>query len=102
MPYIGEKVPWLIIHQLLPLIFVAVYMMTKKKMVIALITCIFLIVMTWHVAFIPADVNEPIVQVQNSEDIRTIDKNYRCVRYRYDRIKGLLAASMVLSRAWLG
>ena len=70
--YIGEKVPWLIIHQLLPMIFVAVYMMTHKKMVIALITCIFLIVMTWHVAFVPADVNEPIVQVQNSEDVRTI------------------------------
>lgn len=72
--YIGEKVPWLIIHQLLPMIFIAVYMMTKKKMVIALITCIFLIVMTWHVAFVPADVNEPIVQVQNSEDVRTILK----------------------------
>jgi len=72
--YIGEKVPWLIIHQLLPLIFVAVYMMTKKKMVIALILCLFLIVMTWHVAFVPADVNEPIVQVQNSEDLRTIIK----------------------------
>jgi len=72
--YIGEKVPWLIIHQLLPMIFVAVYMMTQKKMVIALITCLFLIVMTWHVAFIPADVNEPIVQVQNSEDVRTIMK----------------------------
>jgi len=70
--YIGEKVPWLIIHQLLPMIFVAVYMMTHKKMVIALITCIFLIVMTWHVAFVSADVNEPIVQVQNSEDVRTI------------------------------
>ncbi|MCU0629755.1 MAG: TIGR03663 family protein [Methanoregulaceae archaeon] len=72
--YIGEKVPWLIIHQLLPMIFVAVYMMTQKKMVIALITCVFLIVMTWHVAFVPTDVNEPIVQVQNSEDVRTIMK----------------------------
>jgi len=70
--YIGEKVPWLIIHQLLPMIFVAVYMMTKRKMLIALAVCIFLIVMTWHVAFVPADVNEPIVQVQNSEDVRTI------------------------------
>ncbi len=71
---IGEKVPWLIIHQLLPMIFVAVYMMTKKKMAVALLTCLFLIVMTWHVAFVPADVNEPIVQVQNSEDVRTIIK----------------------------
>lgn len=72
--YIGEKVPWLIIHQLLPMIFVAVYMMTQKKMLIALIACLFLIVMTWHVAFVPTDVNEPIVQVQNSEDVRTIIK----------------------------
>ena len=71
---IGEKVPWLIIHQLLPMIFVAVYMMTKKKTIIALVACVFLIVMTWHVAFVPADINEPIVQVQNSEDVRTILK----------------------------
>ena len=28
--------------------------------------------MTWHVAFIPADINEPIVQVQNSEDLRDV------------------------------
>jgi uncharacterized protein (TIGR03663 family) len=72
--YIGEKVPWLIIHQLMPMIFVAVYLMTPKKTVIALAGCIFLIVMTWHVAFIPADINEPIVQVQNSEDVRLVMK----------------------------
>jgi uncharacterized protein (TIGR03663 family) len=72
--YIGEKVPWLIIHQLIPMIFVAVYLMTPKKTVLALIGCIFLILMTWHVAFVPADVNEPIVQVQNSEDMRTVMK----------------------------
>ncbi|MDP1086597.1 hypothetical protein Q6245_29985, partial [Klebsiella pneumoniae] len=29
--YIGEKVPWLIVHQLLPMILVSVYLMTKKK-----------------------------------------------------------------------
>ena len=28
----------------------------------------------WHVAFIPADINEPIVQVQNSEDMREVMK----------------------------
>jgi len=28
--------------------------------------------MTWHVAFVPADINEPIVQVQNSEDLRMV------------------------------
>jgi uncharacterized protein (TIGR03663 family) len=70
--YIGEKVPWLIIHQLMPMIFVAVYLMTPRKTIVALIGCIFLIVMSWHVAFVPADVNEPIVQVQNSEDMRLV------------------------------
>lgn len=70
--YIGEKVPWLIIHQLIPAIFISVYMMSRKKMVFALAGCVFLILMTWHVAFIPADVNEPIVQVQNSEDLRKV------------------------------
>ncbi|MDD1715736.1 MAG: TIGR03663 family protein, partial [Methanolinea sp.] len=72
--YIGEKVPWLIIHQLLPMIFVGVYLMTPRKTVFALAGCIFLILMTWHVAFVPADINEPIVQVQNSEDMRTVMK----------------------------
>ena len=70
--YIGEKVPWLIIHQLLPAIFVSVYLMSKKKAVFALAGCVFLVLMTWHAAFIPADVNEPIVQVQNSEDMRLV------------------------------
>ncbi|MBT8507006.1 glycosyl transferase [Methanomicrobiaceae archaeon CYW5] len=70
--YIGEKVPWLILHQLLPMIFVAAYMMSSKKAVIAVITSLFLVVMMAHVAFTPADINEPIVQVQNSEDLRTV------------------------------
>jgi uncharacterized protein (TIGR03663 family) len=70
--YIGEKVPWLILHQLLPMIFVAVYAMTTKKAVIAVAASAFLIVMTLHVAFTPADINEPIVQVQNSEDLREV------------------------------
>ena len=72
--YIGEKVPWLIIHQLFPMILVSVYLMTEKKMYVALAGCIFLILMTWHVALVPADINEPIVQVQNSEDMRTVMK----------------------------
>ncbi len=72
--YIGEKVPWLIVHQLLPMILVSVYLMTKKKTFIALAGCVFLIMMTWHVAFVPADINEPIVQVQNSEDMRDVMK----------------------------
>jgi hypothetical protein len=70
--YIGEKVPWLIIHQLLPMILVSVYLMTPRKTLIALAGCLFLIIMTWHVALVPADVNEPIVQVQNSEDMRMV------------------------------
>ncbi|WP_292367176.1 MULTISPECIES: flippase activity-associated protein Agl23 [unclassified Methanoculleus] len=70
--YIGEKVPWLILHQLLPMIFVAVYMMTTKKAVIAVVASIFLVAMTFHVVFTPADINEPIVQVQNSEDLREV------------------------------
>jgi predicted membrane-bound mannosyltransferase len=69
---VGEKVPWLIIPQLLPMCFVAVYKLNWQKMVFAVIGCLFLILMTWHVAFIPADINEPIVQVQNSEDLRDV------------------------------
>ncbi len=70
--YIGEKVPWLILHQLLPMIFVAVYAMTTRKAIIAVAASIFLVAMMFHVAFTPADINEPIVQVQNSEDLREV------------------------------
>ena len=94
--YVGEKVPWLLIHQLLPMCFVAVYKLNWQKTVIALVGCIFLVTMTWHVAFIPADINEPIVQVQNSEDLRAvmhIMDNSKLCGYR---IRGLLAASLVL------
>ncbi len=70
--YVGEKVPWLLIHQLLPMCFVAVYKINWQKTAIALVGCIFLISMTWHIAFIPTDINEPIVQVQNSEDMRQV------------------------------
>ena len=70
--YVGEKVPWLIIAQLLPMTFVATYRLNWQKTAFALAGCVFLIVMTWHVAFIPADINEPIVQVQNSEDLREV------------------------------
>ena len=69
---VGEKVPWLIIPQLLPMCLVAVYKLNWQKMVFAIIGCLFLAVMTWHVAFVPADINEPIVQVQNSEDLREV------------------------------
>ncbi|MDD1673610.1 MAG: TIGR03663 family protein [Methanomicrobiales archaeon] len=70
--YIGEKVPWLIVHQLLPMIFVATYLMTSRKAAFAVISSIFLILVLWHVAFVSADVSEPIVQVQNSEELRTV------------------------------
>ena len=70
--YVGEKVPWLIIAQLLPMCFVATYNLNWQKTAFALAGCIFLIVMTWHVAFVPVDINEPIVQVQNSEEMREV------------------------------
>jgi len=70
--YVGEKVPWLLIPQLLPMCFVAVYKLNWQKIAFALVGCIFLVGMTWHVAFIPVDINEPIVQVQNSEDMREV------------------------------
>ena len=67
---VNEKVPWLIIPQLLPAIFVALYRMTRTKAILAVLSVIFLVLCTWHTSFVPADVNEPIVQVQNSEDLR--------------------------------
>ena len=67
---VNEKVPWLIIPQLLPAVFVAVYRMSNWKTVIAVASVMFLVLATWHTSFVPADVNEPIVQVQNSEDLR--------------------------------
>ena len=70
--WVGEKVPWLIIAQLLPMCFVATYRLNWQKTAFALAGCLFLIVMTWHVAFVPVDINEPIVQVQNSEDLREV------------------------------
>lgn len=70
--YIGEKVPWLLLHQLVPMIFVSVLYIEKWKKWVPLMTSLFLIVMALHVAFTPADINEPIVQVQNSEDLREI------------------------------
>lgn len=70
--YIGEKVPWLILHQLLPMIFVAVYDLSRWKIWFSAAAAVFLIIMAMHVAFTPADVAEPIVQVQNSESLREV------------------------------
>ena len=70
--YIGEKVPWLSLHQLLPMIFVAAFALTYVKKywkIILVISTIILLVITCHVAYTPTDIAEPIVQVQNSEDL---------------------------------
>jgi predicted membrane-bound mannosyltransferase len=67
---VNEKVPWLIIPQLLPAVFVAVYRMTSRKAILAVASIIFLVLCTWHTSFVSVDVNEPIVQVQNSEELR--------------------------------
>ena len=69
---IGEKVPWLIVHQLVPMFFVAAFFMSRKKAILALVLSLFLVVMMVHVVFTPADINEPIVQVQNSEELREL------------------------------
>lgn len=72
--WVGEKVPWLLIHQLFPVILLASYRIEKKKIIAGIITVAFLIGMTVHVCFTPTDINEPIVQVQNSEDMREVMK----------------------------
>lgn len=69
---VGEKVPWLLIHQLFPIILLASYDLTGKKAALGFLACIFLVIMTWHVCLTPVDLNEPIVQVQDSEDLRQV------------------------------
>ncbi len=73
--YVGEKVPWLIIHQLFPMILVAAYNIQSRVKLIAVgVACILLFIMMVHVCYTPSDINEPIVQVQNSEDMRQVMK----------------------------
>ncbi len=70
--YIGEKVPWLSLHQLAPMIFVAAFALTftGKYWKILLVVCaVILFATTCYVAYTPTDIAEPIVQVQNSEDL---------------------------------
>ena len=74
---VNEKVPWLLIHQLLPLIFIASYafqyMSAKKTELVFILCTMYLLLMMVHVAFIPiTDLNEPIVQVHHAEEIRDI------------------------------
>ncbi|HJJ39039.1 MAG TPA: hypothetical protein O0X42_02770, partial [Methanocorpusculum sp.] len=74
--YLGEKVPWLSLHQLLPMILVAAFGLAvlkgKRQKVIAVITIIFLCIVTGATVFVPADIDGPIVQVQNSEELRPL------------------------------
>lgn len=91
--YIGEKVPWLIIQQLLPMCFVASWCLREKRaeerlirhdawkyvtvafLVFSLVVPIYgfgLGYTTYHVQFDRKDISEPIVQVQNSEDLRGV------------------------------
>ena len=74
--YIGEKVPWLSLHQLLPMILVAAFGLAvlkgKRQKVIAVITVVFLCIVTGATVFAPCDINGPIVQVQNSEELRPL------------------------------
>jgi TIGR03663 family protein len=71
--YVGEKVPWLSLHQLLPMVFVAAFGIMsciRFRKVFLVLSVIFLLCMTCYVCYTPADIAEPIVQVQNSENIR--------------------------------
>jgi uncharacterized protein (TIGR03663 family) len=91
--YIGEKVPWLIIQQLLPMCLAATWCLRSKPpeerlvrhdawkyvTVAFLLFSIFvpiygfgLAYTTHHVQFQRVDISEPIVQVQNSEDLRGV------------------------------
>lgn len=71
--YLGEKVPWLGLHQLLPMIFVAAFGLVYCRRfwrVFLVLSVVFLGAMSGYVCFTPADIPESIVQVQNSENIR--------------------------------
>ena len=70
--YVGEKVPWLLIHQLFPIIILASFGLTGRKTLLGLLACLFLLGITCHVCYSAADMNEPIVQTQNSEDLRHV------------------------------
>ncbi|WP_319379359.1 flippase activity-associated protein Agl23 [uncultured Methanocorpusculum sp.] len=70
--YIGEKVPWLSLHQLVPMIFVAAFALTltgKYWKILLAVSAVLLFATTCYVAYTPTDIAEPIIQVQNSEDL---------------------------------
>ncbi|HJJ35628.1 MAG TPA: TIGR03663 family protein [Methanocorpusculum sp.] len=73
---IGEKVPWLILHQLLPMIIVAAYGLSvlkpKRVFVIGACAIIYLCIVSGCTVYNPCDLCGPIAQVQNSEDLRPL------------------------------
>ena len=73
---IGEKVPWLVLHQLLPMIIIAAYGLAvlrgKRKYVIAAAAIIYLCIVTGCTVYNPYDLCGPIAQVQNSEELRPV------------------------------
>ena len=75
--YIGEKVPWLSLHQLLPMIIVAAFGLTVVKkglvqIIIAIAAIICLCTVMGATVFTTHDIDGPIVQVQNSEELRPL------------------------------
>ncbi|MDO5847585.1 MAG: TIGR03663 family protein [Methanocorpusculum sp.] len=75
--YLGEKVPWLSLHQLLPMIIVAAFGLTMVKkglpmIIIALAAVICLSAIMGATVYNPDDIDGPIVQVQNSEELRPL------------------------------
>lgn len=71
--YLGEKVPWLSLHQLLPMVFVAAFgLFAFKKywrVAVLVVSVVGLSLLMFNVAFTPSDIDGPIVQVQNSEEL---------------------------------
>jgi len=91
--YIGEKVPWLIIQQLLPMCLAATWCLREKPpedrlirhdawryvtvafILFSLFVPIYgfgMLYTTHHVQFVREDISDPIVQVQNSEEMRHV------------------------------
>ncbi len=74
--YIGEKVPWLSLHQILPMVFVAAFglfaIQKHWRAVVLILSVIVLSLLMVHVTFTTSDIDGPIVQVQNSEELRVL------------------------------
>ncbi|HJJ59957.1 MAG TPA: TIGR03663 family protein [Methanocorpusculum sp.] len=75
--YLGEKVPWLSLHQLLPMIIVAAFGLTMVKkglvqIIVAIAAIVCLCTVMGATVYNPDDICGPIVQVQNSEELRPL------------------------------